>query len=607
MSSNPVHAVPSGSPAREPAGRRPAAKGWRARHPWLAWMVGTAAVVLIGITVMLYVTARRFEPYLRARIVEGLQERFHTRVELAYFHVAVHHGQEATWGLWAKGRGLRIWPPHREGGDHPLETAVESKPLIDVAEFSFHVPLRFESNKPIRVPQVRIKGLRIEVPPRSERDKQTGLEAALHPPAEQRPANDAGTVANVIVEKVTCDEAELTLETDKPDKLPMSFDIRRLTLNHLKAGEPMRFEAEVLNPQPKGVVHTSGSFGPWLAQDPGDSALNGSYSMANADLSTFHGIAGTIQSEGSFEGTLRGLVVKGHADVGDFRLTHFGNSLPLHTRFTARVDGTNGDTRLDAVDATLGDSHFSTRGEIVRVVAREQERLDGGGKPSAGKRAVSSETPGLQPRGHRIELKVNIDRGKMSDLMRLVSKSAQPLLVGDVVAQANLLIPPGSAPVHLRMKLDGHFALDDARFTSEKIQNKVEDLSLRGQDRPDSLKTTDAKSIRSSMEGEFRMADGVITLPDLHYSVPGAQIQLAGTYALDGPLHLDGTARMNATVSQMVGGWKGVLLKPFDRVFRKDGAGALVPIQVRGTREEPQFGVDLGRIGHTAPQRPGRQ
>ena len=78
------------------------------------------------------------------------------------------------------------------------------------------------------------------------------------------------------------------------------------------------------------------------------------------------------------------------------------------------------------------------------------------------------------------------------------------------------------------------------------------------------------------------MANGVIALPDLKYTVPGAQISLSGTYSLDGALHFDGTARMHATVSQMVGGWKGFLLKPADRFFKKNGAGTLVPIRCEG-------------------------
>jgi hypothetical protein len=56
----------------------------------------------------------------------------------------------------------------------------------------------------------------------------------------------------------------------------------------------------------------------------------------------------------------------------------------------------------------------------------------------------------------------------------------------------------------------------------------------------------------------------------------------------------------------MVGGWKGALLKLADPVFKKDGAGAQIPIHVNGTRDDPKFGVDIGKIGHSSPQAPGQ-
>jgi hypothetical protein len=93
------------------------------------------------------------------------------------------------------------------------------------------------------------------------------------------------------------------------------------------------------------------------------------------------------------------------------------------------------------------------------------------------------------------------------------------------------------------------------------------------------------------------LAGGVITLPALSYTVPGAEIQLKGTYVLDGgAINFDGAAKMEAPVSKMVGGWKGMLLKPADRLLKKDGAATEVPIQITGTREQPEFIVEFDRL-----------
>jgi hypothetical protein len=59
----------------------------------------------------------------------------------------------------------------------------------------------------------------------------------------------------------------------------------------------------------------------------------------------------------------------------------------------------------------------------------------------------------------------------------------------------------------------------------------------------------------------------------------------------------------------MIGGWKGLLLKPADHMFKKDGAGTEVPIHVAGTYKNPDFGVDVKGLQHvhTHPQRPDEQ
>lgn len=170
-----------------------------------------------------------------------------------------------------------------------------------------------------------------------------------------------------------------------------------------------------------------------------------------------------------------------------------------------------------------------------------------------------------------------------------------------------LHIPPGGEPVNTRMKLDGNFKVESAVFTSDKVQGRVEELSLRSQGHPGDIKHADPKSATWEMQGNFHLANAVIALPDLEYRVPGANVQMHGTYALDGELNLDGTARMDATVSQMVGGWKGILLKPADAFFKKDGAGTQVPIRVRGTRDKPDFSIDFGRMKTTSPERPGER
>jgi hypothetical protein len=555
---------------------------WR-RHRWFLWMVGGSIAVLAGLAAVMAVVAHRAEPFLRARIVEELEQRFHARVELDSFHMVLGNGFAGQWGVWATGGGLRIWPPAQVAGvsvPGPAEPTEAGgvKPLVTVDEFRFHAPLRFEPGKPIPISMVRVKGLNIDLPPKSH----FGHGMA----AEVEQAEIRGKTLRFVVNAIECEGARLVLETSKPGKLPMAIAIARFKLTNVGGAGAVGFEAELTNPRPVGAIHTTGSIDTSHGTDLGEDPIRGDYRFEHADLATFKGIAGILSSTGHYYGTLRDLVVDGETDTPDFRLRPFDNPLSLHTNFHAHVDGTNGDTWLEPVDASLGRSHFTANGQIVRVLALDAE----GAKQSI---------------GHDIALTANVDQARIEDFLHLASREETPILTGAVTVQAVLHIPPGDEPVHERMQLNGSFALDQAVFTSRKIQGRIEELSERGQGRPGDVKTADPADVRSRMEGDFHMAGGVITFPGLTYSVPGATIQLKGTYGVEGgALDFTGTAKMEATVSKMVGGWKGMLLTPLDRHFEKNGAGTEIPIQIKGTRQAPEFGVEFGRVSVNSGKQP---
>ena len=557
----------------------------RRRIPrWPFWAGGVILALVATLAILVDIAAHRAEPFVRQRVIQALSDRFHARVELDSFHLSLGNTLRGEWGVWGEGEGLRIWPPADVDGVHVPEPNPPVEPLIRLAEFHFHAPLRYQSGQPIHITQIRLKGLDIRFPPRSH--MQRAFES--QPENATKPPSNALNVS-VVVDAVECIDARFSLETDKPNKLPLEFMIHQFRLKGVRPGAPMVFDAQLENPKPPGMIHTSGSFGPWVVADPGSSPIRGDYTFSHADLSVFTGIAGILNSTGRYEGTLRDLIVDGQTDTPDFQLSHFGHTMPLHTTFHARVDGTNGDTWLDPVDATLQGSHFTARGQVVRVLK-------------------TGEDGRLHSIGHDIALKVNVDRARIEDFLRLASDSPNPILDGGIVVQAQLHIPPGKTPVSQRIALKGHFVLDEAEFSSLQVQKRIRELSLRGQGKLDQLKSADEEKIKSHVEGDFTLDAGVLTLPTVLYTVPGADIHLHGTYrSQGGTLDFTGTAKMQATVSQMVGGWKGLLLKPADRFFKKDGAGAEIPIYIAGTREKPQFGYNSGNSGGTHPQRPDTQ
>ena len=558
------------------AGSERMATGYWRRHRRLKWILGISAGVFALIVMALVVLAHRAELLLRARIVQALEDRFHARVELDSFHVALRGG------LWAEGKGLRIWQPVESTGvtlGANEEPPAVGKPLIQIQEFRFHAPLKYDSGRPIHINVVQLRGLVVDVPPRHQKREGENNTAEVQTP------NHQSRLINFTVENLDCRDSHITIETSKPGKLPKEFDIRHLKLNGIQQNQPITFEAELTNPLPRGVIHTHGKVGPWDVPDPGETTMNGDYRFDNADLGDFKGLAGILSSDGHYEGTLRNITVDGETSTPDFQLDRFKTPVPLYTRFHALVDGTNGDTQLDHVDAMLDHSHIHVRGTVVRVTAVQNGAL------------VS--------RGHDIQITMAVDRGTMGDFLRLLSRSGVPLLTGTLDMNGKLHIPPGTEPVQDRLKLNGTFSLEDVRFTSARVQERVTELSMRGQGDPKEAHSADANAVRSTMRGEFHMADGSVTLPALEYAVPGAEVNLKGTYTVDsGLIDFAGTARMDATVSKMVGGWKGILLKPVDRYFKKDGAGTQVPVHIRGTRDDPQFGIDLNRLKSSSPQRP---
>jgi hypothetical protein len=552
------------------------------------WVGFVLVLIVIALGVVVAVSLHRAEPMLRAVIVERLQDHFHARVELDSFHISLAKG------LWAEGKGLRIWPPAEVvgvtvPGANDAALASESSPLIQLDEFRFHAPLHYDPGKPIRISVVQLQGLAIDVPPKTHYTHASSTAETSKGPSKKQLGS---ALLHFTINAIECKDVHLTLETSKPGKLPLIFDIAQLKLTGASAERSMHFDAQLTNPRPAGKIDTSGTVGPWDVEDPGETPVAGDYSFHHADLGVFKGIAGIMESKGKFDGALRNMTVDGTTDVPDFRLTAFGTPMPLRTNFHAVVDGTNGDTWLKPVDAILGRSHFTVEGEVIRAQA-----------------VTLSSGAIVRPSGRDISLNVNVQHGRMEDFLRLTSKSGTPLLTGDLVLKTLLEIPPGKEPVHERIKLNnGSFTLTDAQFTSEKFQNYVGQLSMRGLGDAKEAKQTADTDVTSSMQSDFKMAEGVIEFPTLKYTVPGAEIDLDGKYGIEGStLDFVGTARMQATVSKMVGGWKGFLLKPADRFFKKDGAGTVVPIHVAGTREDPEFGVDIKGLNHTHPAIPGQQ
>ena len=507
------------------------------------WIGGVALLLIVAITVT-GIVIYRAEPTLRATVIETLSTRFKSKVELDAFHVSLLKG------LQVSGAGLRIF-----GDTDPNNHEPGVQPIISVAEFRFRMGILDFLRATKHVDTVYVKGLQLNLPPREQRGQMKNM-------------GPKGGKIEIVVDRFVCDDAQLIVNTLRSGKLPLEFDIESLKMTTIGPGSPMHFDANLTNPKPVGNILSSGLFGPWQADSPRDTPVSGTYTFKHADLGTIKGIGGILSSTGKYAGILDNIVVDGATDTPDFRIATSGRTVPLHTDFHAIVDGTSGDTYLQPVRAKILNSWLVANGSVVRT---------------------------KDPKGHRVELEVAIEKGKIEDLLELAIRTDPPIMTGIVRLKTKFDLPPGEPDVANRLELAGSFQVSGTHFTNDKIQGKIDALSMRSQGKPKLAQDNIPEDVHSDMKGTFSLSNGLISFSQLQFRVPGTRVNLTGTYSLDGnQFDFHGKARMDAKLSQMVTGWKSILLKPVDPFFSKNGAGTEIPVKITGTKSEPHFGADFG-------------
>lgn len=509
-------------------------------------------MLAIGIAgaVAILMFRKSLQDSLRDRAVALLEERLKSDVELEALDVYMGYV------LVIRGRGLVV--RHHGRTDVP--------PLVSVETFAAVVPWSGYFANPRRVTTVELEGLRVTIPPGNtdgRRGRESGgcidRDAAAAPAFRPRPAP-------FLIDRVTSRNATLTQIPSRPDKQPRVFDISRVVLDQFAFDRAADYDVTLVNPKPRGDIAARGTFGPFDADQPNGTPVRGSYRFEKADLGAIKGIAGTLESEGRFEGPLRQIAITGFSRVPDFGLTTSSNRLPLDVEFDACVDGTDGDTYLDHVRGTLANSVIVASGRVEGIV-------------------------GVM--GRAVVLDATVDDGRIEDFLRLAVDDASPLMTGLVDIRTGFSLPPGEADVVERLELKGQFDLRGGQFHEDQLQGKINELSRRGRGDLDEAK---ARAVRSAFGGRFTLDESVLSLSRFAFTIPGATVQLQGRYGLTSE-RIDFTGRVltQARVSQMTTGFKSVLLKAVDPLFRRDGAGASFPISIGGTRDKPQMKVDVRR------------
>jgi hypothetical protein len=533
--------------ARFPAERVQASPGKGKRA--LKWTLFSAILVLIA----LLVTATTLIPIssdtLRARLVAFLSDKLDSDVELGALSV------RTLPGVHIDGASLVI----REKG------RADVPPLIEVRNFSVDANVMDVWRK--HVSRITLAGLTINIATRQDDDTTT----------TRADTSDSGAVdmarSGYIIDQLESTDAQLKILPHEQGKTPRVWAIHQLHMQHVGINQAMPFQAALTNAVPPGEIDTNGSFGPWKSKDPGKTPLRGTYTLSRADLSVFHGISGTLSAKGTFGRTLDHIDINGETDTPDFAIKVSGHDFPLHAKYHAIVDGTNGDTVLERIDAQFLKSSLLAKGKVI-----------------------DSPDPGV---GRTVSLDVVMDDARLEDVMLMAVKAPKPPMTGRLKLHTTFVLPPGESDVVDRLRLNGTFYMTNARFTSLDVQTKINELShkSRGQSEDEN-----ATSVVSNFKGSFQFGGGRLTLPSFAFNVPGATVKLHGHYALRAEtIDFKGDLLMDAKVSQTQSGIKSLLLKLVDPLFKKNGGGSDLPIKIEGKRDAPSFGLDMHRVFHKGP------
>ena len=509
----------------------------------LQWWLGvTVAVFVVGV-ILGAILIPRYWPFSQERVRQALQEQFSGRASFAGFRTTFlpHPGCVID--------GLTITPEPNAPDNTPL---VKASKLVVMAHY-WDVLLR-----PGVLAHLRAEGLQ------------------LHIPADGHILGRDNKQSHTIGEAIA-NGALLEIGREKGE--PLRFPIHRLTMKSVALKERMSFDVAFQNPLPRGEIESRGFFGPWNSGDPGETPVSGTYQFKDADLATFQGIQGLLESHDSFGGTLKHISAHGTVDVPEFKVQRAGRSVPLETKFDAEVDAFKGDVHLQRLESLLVKTKVLAHGDIA-------------GKPGQ--------------KGKTTAMYFNVSGGRIQDILRLFIKGQVSPISGTTSFQAHATVPPEGKPFEQEVRLSGDFGIEDQRFTKPGTRKEIESLSERAQgkkpedkdkdkDKNQDESPDDPAGVITNLKGHVELKNGVATLTNVTFTVPGGVANGHGTYnLLNDKIDFHGTLKTDAEFSRMAGGGiKSIFLKPFDAVFKKKPKGSEIPVKLTGTYAHPQAGLEI--------------
>jgi hypothetical protein len=404
---------------------------------------------------------------------------------------------------------------------------------------------------------VRAVNMHVLVPPAKVNGKPDPLMPLNRTPSRIRTLN---------VDRIIADGTILDFAHEDGSK-PYRIGVDKLVVYDVSNNSAIHYKTIITNSVPPGKIHSTGVFGPWHPDDPGQTPVEGTYSYNDANLAAFSDFSGRLNATGRMKGRLGEIFTQGTADVKNFHVSETSHTRELKANYKARVDGTHGDTMLDDVEAQFNDSSLTVKGRIAGETAQK---------------------------GKTVSLDLLCSRGRIEDVLDLFIQAQQAPMIGPVTMKAHLEVPPGKEGFIRRMHMTGDFGVDNGKFTDNETQADLNRLSASA-DRKKPAEGQDPIAL-SDLRGHGDIQNGIAHLTHVKFSVPGATAEVEGTYSLTNyDVNLVGTLYTDGNPWTATTGFKSFFVRIITPFLKKKHDIRIVPFKLTGNYHHMTIGLDLGR------------
>jgi hypothetical protein len=194
--------------------------------------------------------------------------------------------------------------------------------------------------------------------------------------------------------------------------------------------------------------------------------------------------------------------------------------------------------------------------------------------------------------GKTVDLQASVQGGRINDVMLVLIKSKVAPMTGSLQVNTSIRLPPGPAPFLKRLSMAGDFHISGAEFTKEARRLTLDQLSASAAGRK---VNSDAGpgTVLSNLHGHCVVKDGVATLSNVTFQIPGSSAGIRGTFDLiTQQLNFQGNLQTEGELSDTQKGIKKIFVKVAVAIHKHRSPQHLIPFKITGQYGDPKFALN---------------